>query len=133
MNGEASIYSATNVCSLASSRRKVVTWRHGTSSITCGSTERINNGCNFRLLSTDGARTWQKLVMQEFGRIQQTIVGIMCNDVLDRDGVFFNDYAIPPNADIEKRIRAQGDPRPFNSLEGGLPFPPVPKLSKKKQ
>ena len=50
-------------------------------------------------------------IRQEFGRIQQLIAGIICNDVLPRSGVYFNGFAAPPNDEIEHRLIAQGDHR----------------------
>ena len=66
-------------------------------------------------------------IRQEFGRIQQTIARIIWKDVLDRDGVFFAGRAPPPNDEILDRVVMQGDHRPFNSLDGCRPFPPLPK------
>ena len=72
------------------------------------------------------------VIRKEFGRIQQMIAGIICNDVLDKSGVFFNGWAVPSNTEIQNRLTAQGDPRPF-TIDGALPFPPMPKPIKKKQ
>ena len=66
-------------------------------------------------------------IRQNFSRIQQTIARIIWKDVLDRDGVFFAGRAPPPNDEILDRVVMQGDHRPFNSLDGCLPFPPLPK------
>ena len=71
-------------------------------------------------------------IRKEFGRNQQMIVGTIWKDLVHRDGVFYYGPAPPPNADIVRHIRLQGDDRPFNSLDGCLPFPPIkPKPSKK--
>ena len=66
----------------------------------------------------------------EFSRIQQVIAGIICNDVLSRTGMYFNGFAAPPNDEIERRLIAQGDHRPF-TIDGALPFPPKPRKTKK--
>ena len=66
----------------------------------------------------------------EFGRIQQVIAGVICNDVLSRTGVYFNGFAAPLNDEIERRLIAQGDHRPF-AIDGALPFPPKPRKTKK--
>ena len=77
-------------------------------------------------------------VRQEFGRIQQMIARTISRDVIHSDGVFFYSHRPLPNADIEARLHQHGDDRPFNSLQGYLPFPPLkpkpkskPKPSKK--
>ena len=73
-------------------------------------------------------------IRQDVGRIKQTIARIIYRDVLERDGIFFNGHGgPPPNHEILERIIAQGDIRPFNSLEGALPFPPKPKTKKTKK
>ena len=69
---------------------------------------------------------------KEFVRIQQMIAGIICNDVLDKSGVFFNGFAVPPNTKIQNFLTTQGDPSPF-TIDGVLSYPPMPKPSKKKQ
>ena len=61
-------------------------------------------------------------IRQEFGRIQQVIAGIICNDVLPR-------FAVPPNDEIEHRLIAQGDHQPF-TIDGVLSFPPKPRKKK---
>ena len=70
------------------------------------------------------------VIKQEFGRIQQMIIGIISNDVLARTGLFFNGFAVPPNAEIQNHLITQGALRPF-TIDGVLPFPVKP--SKKKQ
>ena len=76
-------------------------------------------------------------IRQEFGRIQQMIARTISRDVIHSDGVFFYSHRPLPNADIEARLHQHGDDRPFNSLQGCLPFPPPkpkpkkPKSSKK--
>ena len=70
------------------------------------------------------------VIRKEFGCNQQMIAAIICNDVLDKSGVFFNGFAVPSNTEIQNRLTAQGDPRPF-TIDGVLPFPPMPKPSKK--
>ena len=70
----------------------------------------------------------------QFVRIQHTIATTIYNDVLRKEGLFY--YGSPPaNADVERRSEDQGDYRPFNTLNGTDPFPPLPKkkASKKKQ
>ena len=70
-------------------------------------------------------------IRQEFGRIQQMIARTISRDVIHSDGVFFYSHRPLSNADIEARLHQHGDDRPFNSLDGCLPFPPKPKPSKK--
>ena len=43
--------------------------------------------------------------------------------------VYFNGFAAPPNNEIERRLIAQGDHRPF-TIDGALPFPPKPRKKK---
>ena len=84
----------------------------------------------------NGISDWaDAMIRQNFGHIQQTIARIIYRDVLDRDGIFYNGPGgPPPNDEILRRIVDQGDVRPFNSLEGALPFPPpMPKKKIKKK
>jgi hypothetical protein len=71
-------------------------------------------------------------IRQEFGRIQQMIARTISRDVIHSDGVFFYSHRPLPNADIEARLHQHGDERPFNSLQGCLPFPPLKPKSKPK-
>ena len=66
---------------------------------------------------------------QHFVRIQHSSATTIKQDVLRKKGLFFNGTPPPPNADVEKRCEDQGDYRPFNTLEGDLPFLPKPKVS----
>ena len=66
-------------------------------------------------------------LMHEFGRIQRMITRIIHRDISSTDGLFYHGLPIPPNREIESRLEAQGEDRPFNSLEGFRPFPPKPK------
>ena len=82
----------------------------------------------------NGISDWDDAtIRQNFGRIQNTISRIIYRDVLERNGIFFRPGGPPPNHEILERIIAQGDVRPFNSLEGALPFPPKPKTKKTKK
>ena len=82
---------------------------------------------------SNGISEWSDgQIKENFGRIQQTVARIIYRDVLGRDGVFFRAGGPPPNHKILESIIAQGDLRPFNSLEGALPFPPKPKPKPKK-
>ena len=80
----------------------------------------------------NGISDWDDAtIRQNFGRIQQTIARIIYRDVLDRDGIFYNGAGGPrSNDEILRCIVDHGDVRPFNSLEGALPFPPLPKPKK---
>ena len=49
--------------------------------------------------------------------------------LVSRRGVL-NGFARPPNDEIEPRLIAQGDHRPF-TIDGALPFPPKPHKTKK--
>ena len=69
---------------------------------------------------------------QQFVRIQHSIATTIKQDVLRKEGLFWNGTPPPPNADVQKRCEDQGDYRPF-TLNGVIPFPPKPKVSKKKQ
>ena len=71
-------------------------------------------------------------IRQEFGRIQQMIARTITMDVIHSDGVFFYSHRPPPNAEIEARLHQHGDDRPFNSLQGCLPFPPLKTKPKSK-
>ena len=57
------------------------------------------------------------------------IAGIICNEAFDRTGLFFNGFAVPPNAEIQNLLTTQGDLRPF-TIDGVLPFPPKPRKKK---
>ena len=71
-------------------------------------------------------------IRQGFGRIQNTIARTIHRDVLNSKGIFYRSIYPLPNEEIVECITAQGDVRPFNSLEGSLPFPPMPKKITKK-
>ena len=79
----------------------------------------------------NGISEWSDAqIRQNFGRLQQTIARIIYRDVIGSDGIFFRKGGPPPNHEILERIISQGDVRPFNSLEGALPFPPLSKPNK---
>lgn len=60
---------------------------------------------------------------QEFYRIQELLARIIIHDVCTAGGLFH--YEGPPlrNAEVEGRLKAQGDFRYFNTKEGFKPFP----------
>jgi hypothetical protein len=66
-------------------------------------------------------------VRAEFRHIQRLIATIIHQDVCTTGGLFFYNHIRPTNAEIESRLEACRDERPFNTLEGVLPFPPKPK------
>jgi hypothetical protein len=66
-------------------------------------------------------------VRAEFRHIQRLIATIIHQDVCTMGGLFFYNHIRPTNAEIESRLEACHDERPFNTLEGILPFPPKPK------
>ena len=69
----------------------------------------------------------------EFYRIQQKIADVVFNDVIKKEGIFFNSFVLPSNEEIRTRLDMQRDDRPFNTKNGVLPFPPTKKdVSKKK-
>ena len=126
-HGDERIYSATKLCSRASSRRQALSWRHGTyikDQQQLQFPSALNRWCKNLAEASDA------VIRKEFGRIQQMIAGIICNNVLDRRGVFFNGFGVPPNVEIQHRLTMQGDPVPL-TIDGVLPFPPMPKPSKK--
>jgi hypothetical protein len=66
-------------------------------------------------------------------RIQQKIANVVFNDVMKKEGIFFNSFVPPSNDDIRTLLEMQRDYRPFNTKDGVLPFPPTKKdVSKKK-
>jgi hypothetical protein len=65
----------------------------------------------------------------EFGRIQQTIATVIQQDVVCKDGIFFNGLRGMTNEVIEGILAAQCDERPFMTLQGVLPFPPKQRLT----
>ena len=63
---------------------------------------------------------------QNFGRIQRKLCTIIYRDVVSTDGAFH--WRCPPsNDELRECVLDQADERPFNSLQGALPFPPVKK------
>ena len=62
----------------------------------------------------------------EFYRIQQKLARIEHKDVCTTGGLFFYGLKPPSNKEIETRLLASRDDRPFNTLEGVRPFPPKP-------
>ena len=60
----------------------------------------------------------------EFNRIQRKLASIVCDDVYNKDGLFYNGPIKPSNRDIENRLDLQRDFRHFMTLEGVRPFPP---------
>ena len=68
-------------------------------------------------------------VPTEFGRIQQTIATAVQQDVVCKDGSFFNSLRGMTNEVIEGILAAQCDERPFMTLQGVLPFPPTQRLT----
>ena len=67
----------------------------------------------------------------EFASIQLQIAEIIIDQVVRKEGIFFYRYTLPKNADIVSRSIAQHDERPFNTLEGVHPFPPLKTMSQK--
>jgi hypothetical protein len=63
---------------------------------------------------------------QNFGRIQRKLCTIIYRDVVSSDGAFYSRCPLP-NDELLQCVLEQGDERPFNSLEGALPFPPMKK------
>ena len=63
-------------------------------------------------------------IRSEFRTIQRTICSIIHNEVCTAGGVFFYNHVRPTNDEIKARILRCRDPRPFNSLDGCLNFPP---------
>ena len=61
----------------------------------------------------------------EFGRIQQKIATIIQQDVVVKDGIFFNGHVAMTKEVVEGILEAQCDERPFMTLQGCLPFPPT--------
>ena len=59
---------------------------------------------------------------QEFYRIQETFARIILHDVCTVGGKFYYDGAPLDNAEVERRLKAQGDIRPF-TIDGVRPFP----------
>ena len=66
-------------------------------------------------------------LQQEFYRIQETFMRIILHDVCTVGGTFYYDGAPLDNAEVERRIKAQGNIRPFTMKEGIRPFP-APKI-----
>ena len=60
-------------------------------------------------------------VRDEFRHIQRQIATIIQQDVCTRGGLFFSGHRRPTNAEIESRLEACRDRRPFNTLEGVRP------------
>src|SRR4051812_12210673 len=115
--------------------RQAVRGRPGTSSII----SRVYKGWTTIQYSSSLAKWCDTLaecsdakIRQEFGQIQQMIARTISMDVIHRDGVFFYSHRPPPNTDIKARLRQHGDDGPLNSLQGGLPFPPLKMKSKSK-
>ena len=69
----------------------------------------------------------------EFASIQLQIAEIIIDQVVRKEGIFFYRYTPPKNADIVSRSIAQHVERPFNTLEGVRPFPPLKTMSQKWQ
>ena len=93
-----------------------------------------------RLMLPEGLTKWREdlanaddaKVRQEIYRIQLQIADIICNDVIKREGIFFNGWALPSNEVIKGRLEQQGDFRPF-TYDGIHAFPPTKEdVSKKK-
>ena len=61
-----------------------------------------------------------------FRRVQRRIATIVQRDVVRKGGLFFYDSKPLSNYEVESRLVASCDERPFNSLEGVRPFPPRP-------
>ena len=55
-------------------------------------------------------------------RIQETFAQIILHDVCTVGGKFYYDGAPLDNAEVERRLKAQGDIRPF-TIDGVRPFP----------
>ena len=67
----------------------------------------------------------------EFGRIQQKIATIIQQDVVVKDGIFFNGHVAMTKEVVEGILEAQCDERPFMTLKDCQPFPPKQKLTEK--
>ena len=59
---------------------------------------------------------------QEFYRIQKMFARIIVHDVFTVGGIFYYDGAPLDNAEVERRLKAQGDIRPFTMKDGIRPF-----------
>ena len=65
-------------------------------------------------------------IRQNFGRIQRKLCTIIYKDVVTKGSVFH--WNSPPsNNELRRCVLEQADERPFNSLQGALPFPPEKK------
>lgn len=60
---------------------------------------------------------------QEFYRIQEAFARIIVHDVCTPGGLFYYDGNPLDTAEVEGRLKAQGDFRYFNTKEGFKPFP----------
>ena len=94
-----------------------------------------------RLMLPDSLQKWCKDlanvedsdVRTELYRVQQKIADVVFNDVIKKEGIFFNNFVLPSNEDIKMRLEMQRDDGAFNTKDGVLPFPPTKKnVSKKK-
>jgi len=73
---------------------------------------------------TDLANGSAAQIRAAFRSIQRDIARIIHEEVTRKGGLFYNTGIPPKNAEIEGRLAAAYENRPFNSLEGVLPFPP---------
>ena len=81
---------------------------------------------NLQRRGEDLANATDEELRAEFARIQQTICTIIHKDVCTTGGLFFYGLKPPSNKEIETRLLASRDDRPFNTLEGVRPFPLKP-------
>ena len=62
---------------------------------------------------------------QELLRVQAKISNIINCDVCKKEGLFYHPTPHPTNGEILDRLAMQGDHRPFMTLGGVRPFPPL--------
>ena len=65
--------------------------------------------------------------IRAFYRIQETFARIIVHDVCTVGGMFYYDGAPLDNAEVERRLKAQGNIRLFTTKDGVHPFP-APKI-----
>src|SRR4051812_24202211 len=94
--------------------------------IKCGRLYRTNATLRYQVISKRGPKRGRQSPMknlrQEFFHIQGEIATIIFREVQVKGSIFHSNIA-PSNGEIEARLKALRDTRPFMTKEGCRPFP----------